>query len=90
MRGQANMDRRRNVFARETFLSPCYAILSAKAITPSNYRTKRAFVEDYVRFRMTTATEDERRQYRSRIEGADKAFRKALVTEAERMWSSGR
>lgn len=61
-----------------------------KAIAPSNYRTKRAFVEDYVRFRMTTATEDERRQYRSRIEGMEKAFRKALVVEAERMWASGR
>ena len=61
-----------------------------KAIVPSNYRTKRAFVEDYVRFRMTTATEDEKRQYHSRIEGADKAFRKALVVEAERKWASGR
>lgn len=70
--------------------SPVATPAKRKAIVPSNYRTKRAFVEDYVRFRMTTATEDEKRQYRSRIEGADKAFRKALVIEAERMWASGR
>lgn len=63
------------------------ASVKKNAVVPKNYRTKRAFVEDYVRFRMATATEDEKRQYRSRIEGVDKAFRKALMIEVERMWA---
>jgi len=59
-------------------------------ISPSKYRSKQAFIEDYVAYRFQTASESEKRKYKGRIEGWEKTFRRALVQEADKVWRASR
>ena len=59
-------------------------------ISPSKYRSKQAFIEDYVAYRFQTASESEKRKYKGRIEGWEKTFRRALVQEADKAWRASR
>ena len=59
-------------------------------ISPSKYRSKQAFIEDYVSYRFQIASEGEKRKYKGRIEGWEKTFRRALVQEADKVWRASR
>ena len=64
--------------------------VAANGITPSRYRNKQAFIEDYVSYRLRTASDSERMKYRGSIEGWEKSFRRVLVQEADRIWRNNR
>ena len=59
-------------------------------ISPSKYRSKQAFIVDYVAYRFQTASESEKRKFKGRIEGWEKPFRSALVQEADKVWRTSR